>query len=66
MEDLETLFFFMIGIALSCGVGYLGSKRKIGFGWAFAIALVYLFVGLIITLCSKKKDVHFVDVKKED
>lgn len=66
MEDLERIFFFIIAITLACGVGYLGRNRKIGFGWAFLIALFNLFLGLIIVLCSKKKsdDIQFVDMKK--
>lgn len=51
---MEKLFFFIIGASLSLGVGYMGSKRKIGFGWAFFLSLCNLFLGLIVTLCSKK------------
>ena len=63
---MENLFFFVIGIALAYGVGCLGRKRKIGFGWAFAFSIIDLFLGLIITLCSKKKDIDFVDINKEN
>lgn len=63
---MENLFFFVIGIALAYGVGCLGRKRKIGFGWAFAFSIINLFLGLIITLCSKKKDIDFVDINKEN
>lgn len=51
---MEKLFLFIIGALLSFGVGYMGSKRKIGFGWAFFLSLCNLFLGLIVTLCSKK------------
>ncbi len=51
---MEKLFLFIIGASLSLGVGYMGSKRKIGFGWAFFLSLCNLFLGLIVTLCSKK------------
>lgn len=51
---MEKLFLFIIGASLSFGVGYMGSKRKIGFGWAFFLSLCNLFLGLIATLCSKK------------
>jgi hypothetical protein len=63
---MENLFFLAIGIALAYGVGCLGRKRKIGFGWAFAFSIINLFLGLIITLCSKKKDIDFVDINKEN
>ena len=63
---METVFFLIISIALAYGVGCLGRKRKIGFGWAFVFALINVFLGLIIVLCSKKKDVDFVDIQKEE
>lgn len=65
---METFFFFVIGILLAYGVGCLGRKRKIGFGWAFFLSVINLLLGLIVTLCSKKleNDVEFVDMKKEN
>lgn len=64
----ERIVFLLIAIALAYGVGCLGRNRKIGFGWAFAFALINVLLGLIIVLCSKKKtdDVEFVDVKQKD
>ena len=64
----ERIVFLLIAIALAYGVGCLGRNRKIGFGWAFAFALINVLLGLIIVLCSKKKtdDVEFVDVKHKD
>lgn len=62
MKELESLFFLAISIGLAYGVGCLGRKRKIGFGWAFGLSLINLILGLIITLCSKKKDVEFIDM----
>lgn len=53
---MEKLFFFGINALLSLGVGYMGSKRKIGFGWAFGLSLCNVLLGLIATLCSKKID----------
>lgn len=29
------MFFFIIAVTLAYGVGCMGRKRKIGFGWAF-------------------------------
>lgn len=65
---MEKLFFLAISIAISYGIGCLGRNRKIGFGWAFFLSLLNIFLGLIVVLCSKKidKDVQFVDVKKEE
>ena len=60
---MEQLFFFFFSVALAYGVGCMGRKRRIGFGWAFAISLFNVILGLIVVLCSKKKDsVDFVDV----
>ena len=33
------LFFICVVVVLAYGIGCLGRKRKIGFGWAFAISL---------------------------
>lgn len=51
---MEQGILLIIAISLALGVGYLGSKRKIGFGLAFFIALLNVVVGLIAVLCSKK------------
>lgn len=65
--DGDRFFFFMIAAILAFGVGCLGRNRRIGFGWAFFIALINLFIGLIVVLCSKKKDtVEFVDIEKDN
>lgn len=63
----EKIFFFMIAVALAYGVGCLGRTRKIGFGWAFFISLINVILGLIVVLCSpkKNKDIDFVDIKKD-
>ena len=60
----EALFFLLMAVLLAYGVGCLGRKRKIGFGWAFAFALINVILGLIVVLCSKKKDTEFVDMDK--
>ena len=51
---MESLFFFIIAIALAYAVGCWGSTRKIGFGWAFGLSIINLFIGIIAVLCSKK------------
>ncbi len=48
------VFFGIIALGLALLVGYLGSKRQIGFPLAFFLALLNLLVGLIAVLCSKK------------
>ena len=50
----EKVFFFIIAISLALGVGYLGSKRKIGFGLAFLLAILNILVGLIVVFWSPK------------
>jgi len=53
----------IIAVALAYGVGCLGRKRKIGFGWAFFISLFNVILGLIVVLCSKKKSsVDYIDI----
>ena len=65
--EAEKMFFFVIAIGLAFCVGLLGRNRKIGFGWAFLISIFNVLIGLIVVLCSKKKDndVQFVDVTQE-
>lgn len=53
-----TLLFVLLagavtGSLLSVLVGLLGRKRRIGFGWAFVLSLLFTpVVGLIVTLLS--------------
>ena len=51
---MEQFILLVIAVGLAFGVGCLGSKRKIGFGWAFVISLFNVVIGLIAVLCSKK------------
>lgn len=61
------IFFICVVAAMAYGIGCLGRKRKIGFGWAFVISLLISpVIGLIVVLCSKKKDVEFIDVDKNE
>lgn len=53
---MESLFLLVIAVALAYAVGCWGSTRKIGFGWAFGLSLINLFIGIIAVLCSKKID----------
>lgn len=62
---MESLVLIIIAVALAYGVGCLGRNRRIGFGWAFAISLLNVILGLIVVLCSKKKDsVDFIETDK--
>ena len=62
---MERLVLIIIAVALAYGVGCLGRNRRIGFGWAFAISLLNVILGLIVVLCSKKKDsVDFIEADK--
>ena len=62
---MESLVLIIIAVALAYGVGCLGRNRRIGFGWAFAISLLNVILGLIVVRCSKKKDsVDFIEADK--
>ena len=63
---MEGILLLVVAVALAYGVGCMGRNRKIGFGWAYFFARINVILGLIIVLCSKKKDVSFVDMNKED
>lgn len=63
---MEQLVLIIVAVSLAYGVGCLGRNRRIGFGWAFAISLLNVILGLIVVLCSKKKDsIDFVDMDKK-
>ena len=51
---MERLFFLIIAVLLAYCVGCMGRKRKSGFGWAFALSLLNVFIGLVAVLISKK------------
>lgn len=58
---------FIIGLLCSFGVASLGSNRRIGFGWALFWSLILgPLIGLIITLCSGKKQVEFDEVNQDE
>lgn len=64
---MEQVFVVLILIGIAALIGQLGKNRKIGFGWSFALSIFLSpIIGLIITLCSKKNEVEFIDVKKEN
>lgn len=50
---LVILGSLLLGCLLPALVGYLGSHRELGFGWAFVISLVFTpLIGLIFVLIS--------------
>lgn len=50
---LVILGSLLLGCLLPALVGYLGSRRELGFGWAFVISLIFTpLVGLIFVLIS--------------
>lgn len=51
---MERAFFLIIAVSLAFCVGCMGRNRKIGFGWAFCLSLLNVFVGLVAVLLSKK------------
>lgn len=53
MVALTVLFGVLSGCLIAVLIGIFGSKRRIGFGWAFLLSLVFTpLVGLICTLIS--------------
>jgi hypothetical protein len=64
---MEQVVILLVAVGLAALVGQLGKNRNIGFGWSFALSLLLSpIIGLIITLFSKKKDVEFIDIKKDE
>lgn len=53
MSVLVLIFGLLSGSLLSVLVGIVGSRRRIGFGWAFLLSLIFTpIVGLIVALVS--------------
>jgi phosphoglycerol transferase MdoB-like AlkP superfamily enzyme len=64
---MEQVVLLIFGIIISALVALLGKNRKIGYGWSFVLCLFLTpIIGLIIILFSKKNDVEFVDIPKEE
>lgn len=64
--EAESLFFFIIALALAYGVGCLGRTRKIGFWPVFLLSILNVIIGLIAVLCSKKIDKNESNKQLED
>ena len=53
MTLLMIIFGVLSGTLINVLIGILGSRRTIGFGWAFIVSVLFTpIVGLIITLIS--------------
>ena len=53
MSILTLVFGLLSGCFLSVLVGIIGSRRRIGFGWAFLISVIFTpLVGLIVALLT--------------
>lgn len=53
MSLLAVIFGLLSGSLLAVLVGIIGSHRRIGFGWAFLLSLIFTpLVGLIVTLLT--------------
>lgn len=56
---------FIFAIIISALVALLGKDRNIGYAWGFVLCIFLSpIIGLIIILCSKKKEVEFIEVSK--
>ena len=53
---MERFLLIVIAVSLAFAVGCWGKTRKIGFGLAFALSLLNLFIGIIAVACSKRID----------
>ena len=53
MTALVVIIGILVGGVLPTLIGLLGRRRKIGFGWAFFLSVVFTpIVGLVVTLLS--------------
>ena len=50
---MERAFFLIIAVSLAYGVGCMGRKRRIGFGWAFGLSLLNLLCACSLLAMSK-------------
>ena len=65
MEDVYARL--IINILLCLLIALLGRNRRIGYGWGlFWCLLLSPIIGLIIILCSGKKQVEFDEVKDNE
>lgn len=63
---MDQAFLLLVAVSLALLVGKWGSTRRIGFGWAFGLSLINIFIGIIAVACSKKKENEVDDTKTSD
>ena len=66
--NMERAFLLIIAVSLAYCVGCMGRNRRIGFGWAFGLSLLNVFIGLVAVLLSKKipqNEINKVERKEE-
>jgi len=66
MDSGEWIAQLIFGLIICALVALIGKNRKIGYGMSL-VACMFLtpVIGLIIILCSKKKDeANYIDAKK--
>ena len=55
MSILIIIIAALAGVLLPALVGLIGSRRRVGFGWAFVISIITTpLIGLIVTLCTPR------------
>lgn len=63
---MEQVFLFIIASSLALFVGIWGSTRRIGFGLAFGLSLINIFIGIIAVACSNKIENEVDNIKNCD
>ncbi|MFI3297019.1 MAG: hypothetical protein R3Y59_05260 [bacterium] len=64
---MEGFVIFLFGVIIAALVALLGKNREIGYGWSFVLCLfISPIIAIIIILCSKKKDVEFIDMNDKN
>ena len=55
---METIVFLIAArIIITVLVAQFGKDRKIGIWWSLVVCLISPLIGLVLILCSEKKDV---------
>lgn len=63
---MDSAFLLILAVSIAYGVGCLGRNRRIGFGWAFILSLLNVFVGLIAVFLSKKINRDGIDKEEKE
>jgi len=60
---MENLFYLILWLIIAAIFALIGKNREIGYGWSLVLCMFLGIIGIVIVLCSKKKDVEFVEIK---